>query len=214
MLFTLLTVMLQLFVAPLCAESTAQDLLAKHHVTQETDASCSLASITILVNTALELQGREPFTQGEVLQHVDSTTWSAGIANGGNGASLKELGQYLVETLVCLEIPYSSVTVFHYSEDTEEARKLFRDNFSDTTTMVIANFDICEVLPVDDHIGHFSPVATYENGQFLVLDVAKDLVDIGWQNGPHWVDEDKLFKGMHTHNTENTDWRGYVVLEL
>ncbi|MDP1835329.1 MAG: phytochelatin synthase family protein [Chlamydiales bacterium] len=214
MLFTLLTVMLQLFVAPLCAESTAQDLLAKHHLIQETDASCSLASITILLNSALELQGRNPYTQEEVLQYVNNPAWSAGTANGGNGASLKQLGGYLVEALDCFDIPYSSVTVFHYSNDTEEARELFKESLSGVTTMVIANFDIYDVLPVDEHIGHFSPVATYENGQFLVLDVAKDLVDIGWQNGPHWVDENKLFKGMHTHNTENTDWRGYVVLEL
>lgn len=214
MFFILLTVMLQLFTAPLYAETTTPDLLTKHHLTQETDASCSLASITILVNTALEIHGRHPYTQKEILRCVNNPTWSASIVDGGNGTSLKQLGSYLVETLDCLEIPYSSVTVFHYAEDTEEARTLFKESLSDITTMVIANFDVYEVLPVDDHTGHFSPVATYENGQFLVLDVAKDLVDIGWPNAPHWVDEDKLFKGMHTHNTENTDWRGYVVLEL
>ncbi len=195
------------------------ELLEHHFAIQHTDASCSAASVTMVVNAMLDFQGCTTFyTEEEILATVSIPEWNKAVAQDGDGIGLDQLGHYLEMTLDAFSLPYSSVETVHVTTagQKDEFRQLL-DHVNSSTCFVIANFDIYHTLPVDYHMGHFSPLGTYnpETNCVLVMDVDRELEELeGWTNGPHWVPFDKLFSGMHTYSDESNHFRGYIILNL
>lgn len=211
-----------LIVALMHTPVSANQLLYDQFALQKTDASCSLASVTMVVNAIQHSRGQPTWSQEAILTIVDDPEWAYDTRDGGDGISLEKLGHYLALALHAIDIPYTEIEVVHVHQDTPDDRQDFRDAITASHTFVLANFEDRLILPIDFYVGHISPVGGYDadTQRILLMDVDKSLEEMeGWSNGPHWVSEDLFFRAMHTLSSDldangDPQYRGYVILTL
>ena len=191
--------------------------LSPYYVQQETDSSCSLATVTMVVNA---LRSRitphfTPSSQQEVLSRVHDRTWTKAVAQGGMGVSLDQCARILKKVLRVYglhKIHVDVTHVLHLASSKGELNKALHKLASTKKlgTLLIANFDQSVLIPVGEPVGHFSPLGEYiaDSKQVLVMDVDKD-----W-TGPYWVSRAKLLKSLHTISTDNRTYRGYITITV
>ncbi|MBI3554790.1 MAG: hypothetical protein HY074_00840 [Deltaproteobacteria bacterium] len=191
--------------------------LIPYYVSQQDDRSCSVASVSMVVNAARS--GRkltaddELATQKGLLVRAKSETWSKGVGDGGHGVNLDELGPIVEAGLKAYGVADATAEV-HHTDDTsrkvkDELHHALVENEKSASDFIIINF-IQGVYTGDAEAGHIAPIAAYDAkaGRVLVLDP-----DRQWYE-PYWVSEATLLKGMATADKTSGKSRGFVWVKL
>ena len=192
--------------------------LSPYLIHQHTDASCSLATVTMLLNGARALDGTAQMgrfvSERNLLERMNDPHWTREITPpDGNGLSLVELGEKLTRALPLFEIAGWSVThriVATADDATAEAFRAELNAMERAGDRLIASNDHLATTYRDDwDIGHFSPIGAYDAARDRVL-----LLDVWKQDyEPCWVDLRRLLQGMTPVSPVSGTPRGYCVLK-
>jgi phytochelatin synthase len=191
--------------------------LSPYYVGQQNDSSCSLASLSMLVNAArlgAPLGAEDPLvTQPLLLERVDSEVWHTGLKEGGDGVTLDQLAVLARQSLAVFGKTPRRVEVTHVPAVTPEAlerlRQVLRQNEASVYDWVLLNFHAGAYVGVGDY-GHIAPVGAYDERQrrLLVLDP-----DRAWYE-PYWIPEEVALAGMATADAATGQPRGYVYVSM
>lgn len=186
--------------------------LTPYYVGQQDDVSCSLATLTMLVNAARRvrpLPSDEPLvTQPKLRARVASPIWEHGLAPGGPGVTLDQLGQLTTQSLRAFGAS-ARVEVTHVPEASpaalEQLRAALRANEASDSDWLLLDF-WAESYVGTGAYGHIAPVAAYdsETRRVLVLDPDRE-----WYE-PYWLPDEIALQGMATVDADAGKPRGYV----
>lgn len=200
-------------------EANAPDYwaLSPYYTAQQTDSACSVATVAMILNAARagqELKKEdELFTQNKILKILNNSNWSAQVSQGGNGVSLDELRNILLESFHVIGLLKVSVEAVHISQVSHAAEKKLRQalvaNEASNKNFMIANFDQGQ-FTADTSVGHFAPVGAYDavRKRILIMDP-----DRQWYE-PYWVSEAEFLKAMATQDQDAHQPRGYLFIQL
>jgi len=191
--------------------------LSPYYVGQQSDASCSLASLSMLVNAARSgaaLGSEDPLvTQPLLLERVASDVWARGLAEGGDGVTLDQLAPLVRQSLGAFGKTARRVEVTHVPRVTPEAleqlRAVLRQNEASAYDWVVLNFEARAFVGVGNY-GHIAPVGAYDERQRRVLVLDPDRT---WFE-PYWVPEEVVLAGMATPDAVTSQPRGYLYVSL
>jgi hypothetical protein len=199
--------------------ATATDFwaLVPHYVGQQDDRSCSLASLTMLVNAARNdtpLFADDPLvTQPMLRQRVASHVWERGLAPGGDGVTLPQLAVLARQSLRAFGVEPEHVRVTHLPaaspEALEEFRAALRASEVSDSDFVVVNFLARSYVGSGDY-GHIAPVGAYDSEQRRVLILDPDRT---WYE-PYWVPDEVALAGMATLDPVTGEPRGYLYVSL
>lgn len=191
--------------------------LAPYYVGQQDDVSCSLASLTMLVNAArraLPLRSDQPLvTQPSLRARVASPTWEHGLAPGGPGVTLDQLGTLAGQSLQAFGVTATRVEVTHVAQATpaalERFRALLRANEAAAHDWLLLDFSAESYVGTGSY-GHIAPVAAYdaETQRVLVLDPDRE-----WYE-PYWLPDEIALQGMATIDPDSGQPRGFVYVSV
>jgi hypothetical protein len=192
--------------------------LAPYLVHQHTDASCSLATATMLLNGVRALDGTSRMGQfvsdRGLLERMDDPHWAKEITPpDGNGVSLVELSAELARALPLFDIPGWSVTHHIVAGMDDASADAFRAELRamerDGDRLIAGNYHLATTYGDDWDIGHFSPIGAYDAGRDRVL-----LLDV-WKRDyePYWVGFTQLLRGMTPVSPVSGTPCGYCVLK-
>lgn len=191
--------------------------LIPYYIGQQDDRSCSVASVTMLINAART--GRkltaddELATQKKVLEKAKDADWNQGVAEGGHGMSLDQLKPAIEKSLKAYGIEFAAIEVVHVDGMDAKTKKVVHEslvaNEKSTKDFIVANF-LQATFTGDADVGHIAPVGAYdeEGRRVLILDP-----DRQWYE-PYWVSEEIFVKGMATADKESGKSRGFVHVKL
>lgn len=190
--------------------------LAPYYVGQQDDVSCSLATLTMIVNSARRHHrnsAEEPLvTQSTLRRRVASAVWEKGLAAGGDGVTLDEIATLAEQGLAAYGMR-ARVTTTHVAEASpralSELRAVLRANEQGADDWVLLNFLARSYVGSGDY-GHFAPVAAYDarTQRVLVLDPDRE-----WYE-PYWIADSVALQGMATADSVTGQPRGYVHVTL
>lgn len=202
--------------------------LFKHYIKQFHESSCSVASVTCVINTLLEKDGRLPtpaLTQHDLLDAVRAAHWKERMGPNGykgrRGLPLTVLGEVAKASLDVYEIPYRDFQVVQTPKDknaAQAARQLLKSRLiqfeNQGDCVLIAHFDQGSFLP-EYHIPHISPVGGFDPVKQLVtvLDVDSEVAH------PYQVSFDVFYQGLsHDYNFLFQKYGygegGYIFIQL
>ncbi|MBA2710325.1 MAG: hypothetical protein H0U57_07030 [Tatlockia sp.] len=191
--------------------------LSPYYLSQLTDSSCSLASVTMVVNAIRSQQilvRNEPLaTQNEVLKRVNDKDWQRGVRQGGNGVSLFQLETFLSKALKVYGVDnfeLNRVQLKGSSKNNEFIlHKALVESENTGKTFIIANFNQ-KYFTGDMSVGHFSPIGAYDiaTKRVLIMDPDRELYE------PYWVPEKLFFDSMATLDKDAGHYRGYLILRI
>ena len=191
--------------------------LMPYYVHQQTESSCSIASVTMVMNAIRapkDLGSEEPLlTQTSLLELTKSESWKKAVGAHGGGVNLDQLGQLVETSVKSIGYANAQVTVVHAEKNSKESlaslRKALVENEKSANDFIILNF-IQGAYTGDADVGHIAPLAAYDskNKRALVLDP-----DRQWYE-PYWVSDETLLNGMATQDTSVSKFRGYVWIKL
>lgn len=191
--------------------------LAPYYVGQQDDVSCSLASLTMLVNAArrmLPLRSDEPLvTQPSLRTRVASPIWEHGLAPGGPGVTLDQLGTLARQSLQAYGVNTERVEVTQIAAASPTALERFRTllgaNEASDHDWLLLDFWAENYVGTGSY-GHIAPVAAYdaETRRVLLLDPDRE-----WYE-PYWLPDEIALQGMATIDTESGQPRGYVYVSV
>ncbi|MCM2324739.1 MAG: phytochelatin synthase family protein [Oligoflexia bacterium] len=200
-------------------ENPAPDFwaLTPYYAGQLNDASCSLASVAMVVNAARA--GRslgaddELATQLGLLERVKNPAWKRSPGGLVAGVTLEQLGGLVSDGLKAYGLTPLSVEVVHVPDSSpasvRKVRKALTENEKSDSDFIIANFDQ-QVFTDDASVGHIAPVAAYDAGSRRVLIFDPDR---RWYE-PYWVSEEVFVRGMATRDFTAGKHRGYVHVRI
>lgn len=196
--------------------------LSPYYVPQQNGASCSVASVTMVVNAARvgrNLTSDDQLaTQSDVLDKAHDDFWkkTVGVSSLGmvaaKGVTLDELKTVALEALKAYGVE-ADAEVFHADDLSDATRsKLHQalvENEKSARDFIIINFNQ-GVYTGDSDAGHIAPIGAYDakNHRVLVMDP-----DRQWYE-PYWVSEETLLKGMATQDKASQRNRGYLWIKL
>jgi len=190
---------------------------APFYVGQQDDVSCSLATLTMLVNAArrhTRLGTDEPMVAQRLLRRrVNSPVWERGLAPGGEGVTLDELAVLAAQSLRAFELAPGRVRVTHVPEASAQAladlREALRANEVSGDDWLFVNFLAAAYVGVGDY-GHIAPVGAYDADarRVLILDPDRD-----WYE-PYWVPDEVALAGMATRDSVTGEPRGYLQVSM
>lgn len=191
-------------------------LLAQQFVRQETDASCSVASVTTILNAVLAYRHRTPVTQQQVVAADSTGHWATATATADSqGVTLDQLGLFAMQAFYAAGIKRVGVDVNHVRDQGETTVNqlvavLDKLETTDDDYFVIVNFLQSAYFKDGDPIGHMSAVGAFDlaHERVLVLDVDPREVR------PYWVSLQQFVAGMQTSDDETGEPRGYLVIRL
>ncbi len=179
---------------------------------QQTGSSCSLATVTLIVNAARagkKLSAEDPLaSETKVTEKVKDDVWNKAVGKGGHGVALDDLGGLLEKSLNAYEIkPIKLETVHATKENKARIHQILVEMEKNPKGMILANFLQGEYTG-DAPAGHISPVGAYDskNKRVLILDTDRE-----WYE-PYWISEEVFFKGMATLDAGKP--RGLVWVEV
>lgn len=191
--------------------------LAPYYVGQQDAVSCSLATLTMLVNAArrhTQLGTDEPIVMQPLLRRrVNSPVWERGLAPGGEGVTLDELAVLAEHSLRAFGLAPARLRVTHVPEASAPAlaglREALRDNEASGDDWLLLNFLAAAYVGVGDY-GHIAPVGAYdaETRRVLILDPDRE-----WYE-PYWVPDEVVLAGMATPDSVTGEPRGYLQVSL
>lgn len=196
-------------------KSAAPDFwaLMPYYIPQQNERSCSLASVTMIVNGARS--GRalgsddELATQAGVLKRVKDSSWTRSLGALGRGVELERLGALIEKSLKAYGVDGGRTETVHVDNATPETlarvRAALAENEKSASDFIIANFDQ-KVFTDDTQVGHIAPVGAYdaESDRVLILDPDRE-----WYE-PYWISVATFVKGMATRDSVSKKNRGFV----
>ena len=162
--------------------------LAPFYVPQATSASCSLASVTMMLNAlrGLPALASERLVTGkQLLDRLDDDHWRAATAEDGEGISFGELETYVRRSLAAYGIE-AEIEVWRPRDASAatlaELRRLLSENERSADDIVLLAFDQ-GTLTGDVGLGHIAPLGAYDpvTKRALVMDP-----DRAWYV-PYWT---------------------------
>jgi hypothetical protein len=189
--------------------------LAPHYVRQETESSCSVASTTMVLNTALGQRGKRPVSQATVLGTDRTGRWRAATAHDmAPGVDLDGLSLLVMQAFYSFGLREVGVDVVHVRNESTEALNLLRHDLDlserfPNDYFILANFRQGSFLRAGGG-GHISVVGAYDEAheRVLILDVDR----AGFE--PYWIPTRLFLAGMHTPDDETGEPRGYLVVRM
>jgi hypothetical protein len=172
--------------------------LSPFYVSQSTSSDCSVASITMAINSMLGLPSRadQPIvTTTSLLKQLADAVWAKKVAESGSGVTFDELVRVLKASLVAFQLQDHVIETIrpsdHSSETLARLRKALETNEGSERDVVLAYFNQ-GVLTGDWDGPHISPIAAYdeETRRVLIMDV-----DRTWYV-PYWTTDTKLLAAM------------------
>lgn len=191
--------------------------LSPYLIHQHTDASCSLATATMLLNGARAIEGHAAVgkfvSEHNLLERMADPAWRKEITPpDGNGLSLVELREKLARALVLYELPGWSIEHVVVSSADAATAATFRTHLTamerEGDRLLAGNYHLATTYGDQWDVGHFSPLGAYDaaTDRILLLDVWKADYE------PCWVDLSRLLKGMVPVSPVSGTPRGYLVL--
>lgn len=187
--------------------------LSRYFVTQENQAFCGVASLTMVLNA---LGGPRPysanhspyrlFTQNNLFtQSVTSQNWPQYVPAyiSGRGLTLQKFVK--LAQLSGLKVTYH----FADKKDKQSYEAFMKETISALNSgkqFVVVNFYRKGLDEIGG--GHFSPLAAYnaKADRFLLMDVSR------YKYPPVWVKSQELWAAMATPDSTSHHNRGYVIL--
>ncbi len=189
--------------------------ISPYYLPQPTDASCSLASATMVMN-ALRIPQIQYVNQRLATTHsvVSSThnAWENDVKQGGNGVTLDQLGSFLTQAMKAYRIPPTRIEVIHATRVKDIATTFHQallDGEKTGRTFIIVNFDQ-KFISGTESVGHFAPVGAYDvnTKRVLIMDPDREFFE------PYWIPERRLLNSMATEDSDVHKNRGFVVVTL
>jgi hypothetical protein len=192
--------------------------LAPHLIHQHTDASCSLATATMILNGIRALDGTARMGQFVserlMLERMDDPHWAKEIVPPeGNGVSLVEFSEKIARIMPRFDIAGWTATHRIVTEADDATADEFRAHLNamerDGDRLIAGNYHLKTTYGDEWDIGHFSPIGAYDaaRDRVLMLDVWKQDYE------PSWVDLRQLLHGMSLFSPISGTPRGYCVLK-
>lgn len=193
-----------------------------HFVGQQTPSSCSVASVSTVINTIRSQRHRKILSQEAILQADSSHTWqNHTLFPNSQGVTLDELALHVLQVAYASGFKDLAVDVVHMPEAKASALAhargkeqllymLRRLEKQPRSYFIIANFLQSSFIASGTAEGHMSPVGTFDsvNERVLVLDVDRQHVE------PYWVPLETFYEGLSTVDAVSQRPRGYLVLRL
>jgi hypothetical protein len=192
--------------------------LIPYYVPQQTGGSCSVASVTMLINAAragqkLDAEDRLA-SETQIFKKLNQSDWQTSVSSLGHGVTLDQLRPYLEATLKAYGLERAQVEVVHAEKDSQSSRarihQILVQMARNPKHLVLANF-LQGVYTGDAEVGHFAPVGAYDPAKkrVLILDPDRE-----WYE-PYWVSEDIFFQGMATLDpSAGSTSRGLIQVTL
>lgn len=196
-----------------------------YYTAQKWGGSCSLASVTMVINAARAHQKLTSddalATEPKVLEKVkdpvvNGKSWAVAVGAEGiipSGVNLDQLGELARKGLEAYGLKVKRVEVVHADKiDAATKAKLHKaliENEKSDNDFIIANFNQ-QVYTGDAEVGHIAPVAAYDAAKKRVLIMDPDRE---WYE-PYWISEETFLVGMATQDSSKKQNRGYVWIEI
>lgn len=189
--------------------------ISPYYMPQLTDASCSLASATMVMNALripqMQYANQKLATTNSV---VDSSRndWKNDVRQGGSGVTLDEFGSFLSQAMTAYNIQSTKLEVIHVTRAKDSVTKFHQallEGEKTGRTFIIVNFDQ-KFISGTESVGHFSPVGAYDvnTKRVLVMDPDREFFE------PYWISEHRLLKAMETKDSDAHKNRGFVIVTL
>jgi len=201
-----------LFLSAPALDSAAVDLIP-HYVQQGTDASCSLASSTIVINGLRARLGIHPaLSQAQILSRANVKEWTRAVAQGGDGIPLDRLEAVLNEALPRLGLPEARARGLHPRPGSQRDLAAFLGQLDSAVVRgkgaLLVTFDQGLLLEGVAGEGHWATVGAYDRSRRLVL-----LLDPDPTLRPFWVSVENLYAAMTAPESASLT-RGFLRVEL
>lgn len=187
-----------------------------HFVRQQTDASCSLASITTLLNAARAGHRRVTLSQDQVLRTDTSGLWQQKVADvTGDGVDLDAMALRVMQAFhhgiskrVNVDVRRMGRSRPAYTAALESA--LSKGEAEPLDQFIVINALQSKLFADGEPIGHMSVVGAYEAKRRQVL-----ILDVDNRNPlPYWVSVDALVDAMNTVDDATGEPRGYLLIAM
>lgn len=189
--------------------------MSAYYLPQLTDASCSLASATMLINAIRapqKLYDHQKLATPDAVVSKAHDAWEHDVKQGGDGVTLDQFGLYLKQAIKdYISLP-AEIKVIHATSDKKIAslfhQALIEGEKTGRTWMVV-NFDL-KFISGTEQGGHFSPVGAYDaqKKRVLLMDPYREYFE------PYWVPERVVLKSMTTKDSSAHKNRGFVVVRF
>ena len=195
------------------ASAPAYWRLAPHYIGQFSEASCSLAAATMVLNGLRGgLAAERLLTQADILAAVGDEIWRANVQDGGRGATGRELAGYLWAGLAALGLDGAGVAACPVTTPGAAAGSALRAALAEVEAgrlLLIAHVHMATMIG-DGEYGHFSPVGAYdaEADRALILDVYRVTYE------PYWVPFERLLAAMAIRDRAKGEPRGYLTITV
>lgn len=179
------------------AEAPDYWAISPYYIHQQTSSACSLASVTIAVNTLRGLPGRSEdtlVTQNNLLEATKDERWAAQAAEEGDGVTFADLVEDTTQSLKAFDIKADLASAQPANEKTatlETFRAMLVENEASAEDMVLIYFN--QGVVTGDWDGpHVSPIGAYDaaTDRVLIMDVDRE-----WYV-PYWTKTETLFKAL------------------
>jgi hypothetical protein len=198
--------------------------LISFYIPQFTGASCSVASITMVLNAArtrLKQTSEDPvISESALLESVHQEHWKERTTTkdgyqGKHGVPLGLLAGLAQEAFQKHGLPHVTVLTMPINDASVSTKqRLIQDlkEFEQNPNFyIIANFDQ-KAFTDDMEVGHIAPIGAYDskNEKVLILDPDREYFS------PYWVSLDTLLRGMHTMDSDakSQAHRGYITIQI
>ncbi|GEO85121.1 MULTISPECIES: phytochelatin synthase family protein [Alphaproteobacteria] len=171
--------------------------ISPYYIHQQTSSACSLASITIAVNTMRGLPALSEntlVTQNNLLEATKDKRWAEQAAEEGDGVTFADLVADTAQSLKAFDIK-AEVTAAQPTKDKAATLEAFRamlvENETSAKDMVLIYFN--QGVVTGDWDGpHVSPIGAYDaaTDRVLIMDVDRE-----WYV-PYWTKTETLFKAF------------------
>lgn len=141
--------------------------LIPYYLDQHTGASCSVASVAMLVNAARRntnlTSDDKLVTQTDLLRRVTAENWARRVGPRGHGVTLDQLGRLIQASLLNYGVNGASVVVVHTSDASsatlERLRRDLIDNETSDSNFIVINFNQAAFTD-DAAVGHICPTGS------------------------------------------------------
>ena len=179
------------------AEAADYWAISPFYIHQQTSSACSLASVTIAVNTMRGLPALSEdtlVTQNNLLEATKDTRWAEQAADEGDGVSFADLVEDTTQSLKAFAIKANVAAAQPTKDKTatlEAFRTMLAENEASAKDMVLVYFN--QGVVTGDWDGpHVSPIGAYDaaTDRVLIMDVDRE-----WYV-PYWTKTETLFEAL------------------
>jgi hypothetical protein len=187
-----------------------------HFVRQQTDASCSVASVTTLVNAARAGARKVPLTQEQVLRLDPSGVWAQQTRDAASdGVDLDAMALHVMQAFhsqvskrVNVDVRRMGRSRPEYVAGLEAALALGEQEPLDHFIIINAPQNL--LFADGEPVGHMSVVGAWDGKRRRVL-----ILDVDNRNpAPYWISLDLLVDAMNTTDEITGEKRGYLLIRM